>query len=206
MMPAGLTLGPLTFLAPLTLIGLLALPIIWWILRVTPPAPKKMTFPPLQILQDVLTEEETPNSTPLWLLIFRLLMVALLAIALAEPFMSRPDTETARPLVLVIDNGWDAAPNWSDILEDAENRIIEARRSNLNVMVVATQGAQNEPAFVPAQDALRFVKTLNPEPLPSDRDAAAETLVKGGHFRRAGRLAFERCRIWLSKHFGGCPE
>ena len=178
MMPAGLTLGPLTFLAPLTLIGLLALPIIWWILRVTPPAPKKMTFPPLQILQDVLTEEETPNSTPLWLLIFRLLMVALLAIALAEPFMSRPDTETARPLVLVIDNGWDAAPNWSDILEDAENRIIEARRSNLNVMVVATQGAQNEPAFVPAQDALRFVKTLNPEPLPSDRDAAAETLSK----------------------------
>ena len=85
MSPVFLTLGPLTFLAPLTLLGLLALPIIWWILRVTPPAPKQQTFPPLQILQDVMTEEETPNSTPLWLLMFRLFLMALIAFALARP-------------------------------------------------------------------------------------------------------------------------
>ena len=66
-----MTLGGLTFLAPLTLLGLLVLPIIWWLLRVTPPNPKKEIFPPLRILQDVLTEEETPHSTPWWLLLFR---------------------------------------------------------------------------------------------------------------------------------------
>ena len=91
-------------------------------------------------------------------------------------------------------------------LRTLKNRIIEARRSNLNVMVVATQGAQNDPAFVPAQDALRFVKTLNPEPLPSDRDAAAETLSKADI---SGAQA-----VWLSSGvdfgsastFGSCPQ
>ena len=176
MMPAGLAIGPLTFLAPLTLIGLLALPIIWWILRVTPPAPKQMTFPPLQILQDVLTEEETPNSTPLWLLLFRLFMVALLAVALAYPFMTEPENSADRPLALVIDNGWDAAPNWGNVVEDAENRIIEARRNNLPVLIISTQGENQSTEFQPAQDALRLFKSLSPQALPSDRQKAADQL------------------------------
>ena len=69
----NLVIGPITFLAPLALLGLLILPLIWWILQVTPPQPKDAEFPPLRILQDVMTEEETPDSTPLWLLLFRLL-------------------------------------------------------------------------------------------------------------------------------------
>lgn len=60
-------MGPLTLLAPLTLIGLLALPLVWWILKVSPPSPKRRMFPPLAILRGVETEEETPNATPLWL-------------------------------------------------------------------------------------------------------------------------------------------
>jgi len=82
-----LALGPVTFLAPMALLGLLLLPLIWWVLRVTPPQPKKADFPPLQILADVMTEEETPDSTPLWLLLFRLLLATLLAIALAQPIL-----------------------------------------------------------------------------------------------------------------------
>jgi len=75
----------LTFLAPLVLIGLLTLPLVWWILRISPPKPREQIFPPLRILEGVQAEEETPAGTPLWLLIFRLLMVALVAIALAQP-------------------------------------------------------------------------------------------------------------------------
>jgi hypothetical protein len=58
----------LSFFAPIVLLGLLALPLIWWILRVAPPAPKVQDFPPLQLFADINTEEETPAKTPLWLL------------------------------------------------------------------------------------------------------------------------------------------
>ncbi|MCF6220945.1 MAG: BatA domain-containing protein, partial [Robiginitomaculum sp.] len=76
-----MVIGPLTFLAPLALFGLLALPIIWWVLKITPPKPLLQIFPPLRLLADIGKEEDTPNATPIWLLLFRLLMGALLAVA-----------------------------------------------------------------------------------------------------------------------------
>jgi len=124
----ALTFGPITFLAPIVLLGLLLLPIIWWILRVTPPSPKKETFPPLRILKDVVTEEETPDSTPLWLLLFRILLGAILAIALARPILQQNEGITTRPLTLVIDDGWDAAPNWTNVIREAEAKIYCSRQ------------------------------------------------------------------------------
>ena len=43
-------LGPLGFAAPLALAALAALPVLWWLLRVTPPSPRRIDFPPLRIL------------------------------------------------------------------------------------------------------------------------------------------------------------
>lgn len=40
-----MTLGPLAFLNPWMLLALLALPAIFWLLRVTPPSPRFETFP-----------------------------------------------------------------------------------------------------------------------------------------------------------------
>ena len=77
-----LSLGPIAFAAPLALLGLLTLPVIWWLLRATPPPPSKVTFPPLRLLMGVLPDEEQPNRTPLWLVIFRMLIAA--AIILGE--------------------------------------------------------------------------------------------------------------------------
>ena len=44
-----MTLGPFLLLAPLALAGLLALPIIWYILRSTPPAPIEAELPSLRL-------------------------------------------------------------------------------------------------------------------------------------------------------------
>jgi len=60
----NLVVGPVTFLAPLALLGLLALPLIWWILQVTPPQPKQAEFPPLRILQDVMTDGGAHHQSP----------------------------------------------------------------------------------------------------------------------------------------------
>ena len=68
---------PLSFGFPAILWGLLALPVIWWLLRLTPPKPQTEVFPPLKILARVLKKEETPHQSPWWLTLLRLLMAAL---------------------------------------------------------------------------------------------------------------------------------
>lgn len=172
----GLTLGGLTFLAPLTLIGLLALPLIWWLLRVTPPLPKEGEFPPLRILRDVVTEEETPNSTPFWLLLFRLLMMAIIIFALARPIIQKAQGVEDRPLVLVIDNGWASAANWGDITKEAESRISDARRKNLDVMIIATAATKRDAKFEPADAAMKRVKALIPHPFAQETDKTVQLL------------------------------
>ena len=97
-----MSFGGITFLAPLVLLGLLSLPIVWWILRISPPKPREQVFPPLRILEGVQAEEETPAGTPLWLLIFRLLMVALAVFALAQPIFQSAKIDTQkRPTILI---------------------------------------------------------------------------------------------------------
>lgn len=169
-------MGGLSLLAPLTLLGLLALPIIWWILRVAPPTPKVQSFPPLQLFADIQTEEETPAKTPLWLLLFRLLMVALIVFALAGPIFKRSAAETQKPLLLVIQNSWLAAPFWSDIINEAEAQLKTARRENVDVALVLTNGNSDSVSFGPAQTALNLVETLKPDSWVGDVSALEESL------------------------------
>lgn len=171
-----MSFGGLTFLAPLSLLGLLLLPIIWWILRTTPPQPKKAVFPPLRILQDVMSEEETPDSTPWWLLIFRVFIGALLAVALAAPIFGGNAAKTDRPLTLVIDDSWDAAPNWSAVITEAEAQIAIAQRTNLNVALITTAEPAETLSFVPATSAMEAVKSITPKALPPQHGDVAKLI------------------------------
>ena len=65
----GLAVGslPLGFAQPLVLLGLLSLPILWWLLRLVPPRPRRIDFPPTRLLFEIAPKEETPSRTPWWL-------------------------------------------------------------------------------------------------------------------------------------------
>src|SRR6202167_5185346 len=104
-----LALGPLAFAAPWLLLGLAALPILWWLLRVTPPAPRRVRFPALRLLRDLVAREETPAKTPLWLVLMRMVLASLIILALAQPLLN-PSAKLAGsgPLVLAVDDGWSA--------------------------------------------------------------------------------------------------
>ena len=81
-MIAGL---PLSFAEPALLLGLLSLPVLWWLLRVMPPRPRRIEFPPTRLLFDIAPKEETPSRTPWWLTAIRLAAAALLILAAAGP-------------------------------------------------------------------------------------------------------------------------
>ncbi len=103
----------LSFGAPWILAALAALPVLWWLLRVTPPQPRRILFPPLRLLLGLKDEEQTPAHTPWWLLLLRLIAAGLLILALADPLLGRAVKILGDgPLVLVVDNGWTAARNW----------------------------------------------------------------------------------------------
>src|ERR1700742_3519003 len=108
-------LSQITFTAPWVLAALIGLPVLWWLLRVTPPQPRRIPFPPLRLLLGLKDEEQTPAHTPWWLLLLRLVAAALLILALADPLLGRaPKIAGDGPLVLVIDNGWTAAKGWEE--------------------------------------------------------------------------------------------
>ena len=91
-MIAGL---PLSFAEPLLLLGLLSLPVLWWLLRVMPPRPRRIEFPPTRLLFDIAPKEETPSRTPWWLTALRLLAAALVILAAAGPIWN-PQTGAGR--------------------------------------------------------------------------------------------------------------
>src|SRR5271166_4926629 len=100
-------LSGLSFGAPWILAALIVLPAIWWLLRVTPPLPRRVMFPPLRLLLGLSGDEETPARTPWWLLLLRLVAAALVIVALARPVLDSTGSMAGKgPVLLVIDNGW----------------------------------------------------------------------------------------------------
>jgi hypothetical protein len=180
---------PLSFGTPLLLSALLALPVLWWLLRVTPPLPRRTLFPPLRLLRGLEDEEQTPAKTPWWLLLLRLLAAALLILALADPLLGRnPKLMTNGPLVLVVDNGWTAARDWearqeviTDLLRSAQGRPVAI----IPTAGTAPTGLLNE------GEAARIARELKPMPWPGDRAAAARAL---GRFNFAATPAL----YWLT--------
>src|SRR5919106_34609 len=142
---------PLTFAAPLVLTALAALPAIWLLLRVTPPQPRRIPFPPLRIILDLLPKRETPARTPWWLLALRLLVAALIIIATAGPVWNPSGRGAAAgrgPIVLLIDNGVTAAHDWRARMALAADRIAVAERDGRKIAIMPTADRSGAPALL----------------------------------------------------------
>lgn len=183
-----LQLGPLAFAAPWMLIGLAALPAIWWLLRISPPLPKRIRFPAIRLLAGLVREEETPAHTPLWLLILRLTIAALIVLALAEPLWNPAQRIAGSgPLLIVVDNGWTAAARWNDRRATMDGLIADAGRNNRPVLIVGTAPSVNAPElnFEAADDAAARGRAMQPQPIAPDRMALASLLEAAATLRAA---------------------
>jgi len=176
---SGLLSG-LAFLSPVMLVGLGVLPIIWLILRLTPPRPSVVDFPPTQILIGLEDEQNTPARTPWWLTALRLLLAALIIVALAQPIF-RPDETIATgdgPLLIVFDNGWDSAPDFALRRETAEAVIENAARGGRPVALVASAESRSESVVAGAPEAaIDRLAAIEPRPYLADRLGLSEILA-----------------------------
>jgi Domain of unknown function (DUF4159)/Aerotolerance regulator N-terminal len=202
-----LALGSLAFVSPWLLVALAGLPIIWWLLRVTPPAPRRIAFPAIRLLLGLVPREETPARTPLWLILLRVTLAALVILAAAHPLLN-PQARLAAtgPIILVIDDGWAAARDWPARQAAVSDILAQADREDRRVVLVTTAPAATDeppapPAPIRAADARAAIDALLPKPWPVDRRAALARI-------EGAALSDANLSIWLSDGIsdGGADE
>jgi uncharacterized protein DUF4159/aerotolerance regulator-like protein len=190
-MIAGL---PLSFLEPMLLLGLLSLPVLWWLLRVMPPRPRRIEFPPTRLLFDIAPKEETPSRTPWWLTALRLAAAALVILAAAGPIWNPPvGASTSRaPLAILIDDGWSAASSWDARVKAADELIANADNDRRGVALIPLSEPTRDIAIMPGGTARVALRQLSPKSYSIDR---AETL---GAIERFLKATGDCEVVWLS--------
>ena len=85
------SLGALSFAAPVALLALAAVPVLWWLLRVIPPAPKRVRFPAIRLIMRLVNPEESSAKTPLWLTLLRMALILLVIVGRGTPDSQRAE-------------------------------------------------------------------------------------------------------------------
>ena len=192
---------PLSFAAPLVLIALAALPAIWLLLRITPPQPTRVDFPPLKIVADMRPERETPARTPWWLLLLRLLLAAFLILAAAGPIWNPLMESTSKaPLLMLVDNGFTAAHDWRERMNLASARLEAAGREGRVVAVAATAAEPAEIALASPGNALERLRSFVPQPILPDRQAHLDSV------RRFLQATPDAEIVWISDGVAGADD
>ncbi len=177
-----LSFGAFAFAAPWALVALAGLPILWWLLRVTPPAPRLLRFPAIRLLFGLRQDEQTPARTPLWLILLRMTIATLVILGLARPVLNPANQfDAPGPLMLVIDDGWAAARGWTQRMAAVDALIARAQRAEKPVLVLttaepATGGPISVSKLMTAGAARSVIQALEPKPWPSARAKALEAL------------------------------
>ena len=182
-------LGALGLAAPWFLLAGLILPLIWWLLRVTPPAPRLVAFPPIRFVLGLRSPEESPARTPLWLIVLRSLIALLVILALAGPVINPSEgLRGSGPLILIVDNGWPSARGWEQRVAAWNEVLDRAERENRPVRLATTAGGIgggpvgfSDP--LRAEEARDILRAVEPAPWAADHRAllaAAEELSVDG--------------------------
>src|SRR5262249_27018726 len=169
---------PLGFDFPLVLAALAGLPLLYLLLRITPPRPALVPFPPLRLILGLHPRDETAMRMPWWLLLLRLAIAACLILAMAGPVLSPFPGLAARtgPLVIALDGGWPAAPSLDR--RTAAPAIAAAERNAQPVALVIPSDGGQDIILSDAGKALNRLRAIKPLPYVPDRLAVAGAIEK----------------------------
>lgn len=184
-------LGQIVFMNPWILAGLLALPVLWFLLRVFPPVPRMIHLPSAWLLDGLIPEQQTTSKTPWWILLLRTLIAALILLALAQPVINPAESlNIGGSLRIVMDNGWASGQTWR-LQSDAARQLVDrAARDQRDIYILTTapEAGAAEPVQqgpMTAAQAQSILRGLKPQAWPADYKAAITVIEKN---RSAGSL------------------
>ncbi len=174
------TLGPIGFATPWLLLALIALPVLWFLLRAVPPAPIRRRFPGVALLLGLKDDEAETDRTPWWLLLLRMLAVGLAIVAFAGPILN-PEARVAGsgPLLVVVDGSWADARDWPRRVEKAGALVAEAGAEGRPVALLRLTDAPEALAFQTAEAWTGRVAALEPQPWAPAMEPWVGTLPEG---------------------------
>lgn len=175
-----MTIGGIAFLSPWILAGLASLPVLWWLLRAIPPSPKTQIFAGVRLLLGIEDEERQADKTPWWLLLLRCLAIAAALIGFAQPVLNLESRLAGGgPLLLVMDQGWASAPDWSQRVATTRAILDEAAQADRQVLLASIADGEISPPL--SADAARpLLDAMEPRPFQPDVAAFAEKLSELG--------------------------
>ncbi len=182
-------IGPVGFAAPWLLLALVALPILWIILRAIPPAPLRQRFPGVALLLGLQDDEAVSDRTPWWLLLLRMLAVAAMIIGLAGPILNPDDNAEAAdgPLLVVLDGSWAGASRWTQAMDAVDSELRRAGAAGREVALLHMADPEAG-TFQAANTVTARLAGLAPQPWqPASLDQVTAALPEG---------AFET--VWFS--------
>ncbi|MGV8985595.1 MAG: DUF4159 domain-containing protein [Cypionkella sp.] len=160
----------LGFVSPLLLLALVAVPVLWFLLRAIPPAPIRRRFPGVALLLGLLDEDREADRTPWWLLALRMLAISAAIVAFAGPVLNpRPVAMGLNPLLIVVDGGWADAYDWQRRIAKAASLLDGAERAGRPVAVIQLADAPQPVEFKAAGDVRGKLAAMAPRAwLPHD--------------------------------------
>ncbi|MBO42591.1 MAG: hypothetical protein CMM28_02600 [Rhodospirillaceae bacterium] len=191
------SIGSIAFVSPWLLLGLLLLPVLWWLLKLTPPAPQTQRFAAVRLLFGLENQEKTAASAPWWLVLIRLAAIVFLLLGLSQPLINPEKTlPGSGPILLVVDNGWASARNWSATHTHLQDIVAQAEREGRTIVMLATATSETgkppqHSGVLRGADAKGLIEKLKPLPWAVDREGTIAAL-RG--FKPDGSV----CVIWMS--------
>lgn len=130
-------IGSIAFLSPWLLLGLIALPVLWWLLRAVPPSPGRREFPGVRLLLGLEDPEKMPERTPWWLLLLRIGALGAVILGFSGPVLNPRPAAGEGPLVVLLDGGWGDAPDWARRMSRVAAALDDAGRAGRPVAVLS---------------------------------------------------------------------
>ena len=173
-------LGSLALASPWMLAALALLPAIWLLLRLVPPRPQRIDFPPLRLLYGLLPRGRVAARSPWWLTALRLilaaLVIAMLAVPTLRPFNQAGPTRAA-PLLFLVDNGWGSAATWAKRQEVIQAALAAAEQDRRPVAMAALAEPLTDLSLSPAASLGPRLAALAPQPWQANRGAYAPAIA-----------------------------
>ncbi|MDG1862047.1 MAG: DUF4159 domain-containing protein [Yoonia sp.] len=177
-------IGPIGFSAPLLLLGLSVLPILWLLLRAVPPAPVKRRFPGVALLLGLTDAESQADKTPWWLLLLRLLAVAALILGFAGPVLNPTESKGgAGDLVIALDGSWAGAPSWTAQMDRVDTLLTEAAANDRRVAIINLSALPvGGLPFASPNEWQNKLANVQPQPWQPSADTSAWIATLSGRF------------------------
>ena len=176
---------PLGFAAPWLLWALLALPVIWFLLRVLPPAPIVRRFPGVALLLGLTDADSASARTPPWLLVLRLAALGVAILGFAGPILRPADRAVGQgPMLILTDAAWADGDQWPALAERLRDEVALADAAGRPLALVnLSEGATPPvPVFGPAKLVQDRLATAQPNawaPIGARMRALAAALPAG---------------------------